>query len=275
MSFDAVQDPQNVLITNSPIGIDYFHEVAEGNVVGHSLVHKFGRNNNVGLTYEPLSIGAIYQTPQVSGATTLRVKAGGNVNDNQAGSGARSIYVEGVDSTGALVSEVLLTNATDGTLVGVTGTQSFLRVFRSYVASSGTYATAAAGSHSADIVIEDSAGTADWLTINSNGFARGQGQIGVYTVPLGKKAYVYNYLLTTDSNKAVDFIFFQRQNILETSAPYSGMRAVVEEVGLQGSLLGEFKGGQAFGELTDIGWMVKAAAAAEVTVDFEIMLADN
>jgi len=50
---------------------------------------------------------------------------------------------------------------------------------------------------------------------------------------------------------------------------------VIEEIGIQGQMNGSFSGGHQFLELTDIGWMVKAAATAEVTVDFEILLVDN
>lgn len=254
---------------------DFFHKVAAGNVDGHSLIHKFGKNDAVPTTYTPLSIGGIYRTPQIAGATTLRIKAGGNVNDNQAGSGARSVYIEGIDITGAKQTEILLPHATDGTLVGVTGTKSFIRITRHFVYESGTYASASASSHAASIVIENSAGTEDWATIRVDDLGKGQGQIGIYTVPLGFTAYIYNYVLTTDNNKPVDFLFIKREGILDTAPPYQSMRSIVEEVGITGSFDGEFKGGQKFEELTDIGWMVRGASTPIVTCDFEILLVDN
>ena len=244
--------------------------IAKGDVVGHSIVYKFGKNEDVGTSFAPLSIGGVYQTPQVSGAITLRVRAG-DANDTAAGSGARLITVQGLDETGALVSENLVTN---GATAGVVGTVTWLRVFRAYVAESGTYATAGADSCAADIVVETTGGVA-WLTIHKPDICRAQSQIGQYTVPLGKTAYVSSYLLTTDSNKAVDFLFFKREGVLDTAPPYQARRTVIEEIGVQGHLNGSFEGGQKFTELTDIGWMVKAAASAEVTVDFQIILVDN
>lgn len=244
--------------------------IAKGDVVGHSIVYKFGKHEDVGTTFEPLSIGGVYQTPQVSGATTLRVKAG-NTNDTAGGSGARLITIQGLDETGALATESL---PTSGTSAGTAGTVTWLRVFRAFVAESGTYATAGADSCAADIVIETTGGVA-WLTIDKPDICRAQSQIGQYTVPLGKTAYVSSYLLTTDSNKAVDFVFFMRGGILDTAPPYQAKRTVVEEIGVQGHLAGSFNGGEMFPELTDIGWMVKAAAAAEVTVDFQVVLVDN
>ena len=252
--------------------VDSYQNIAHGNMDGMSPTHKFGKNDDVGTTYEPLSIGGIYRTPQVAGAVTVRVKAGGNANDTAAGSGAREVTVQGLDETGALVSEAI---TTAGASASSATTTTFIRIFRAYVSSSGTYATASAGSHAAAIVIEDSGGVEDWLTIWFTDFPRSQSQIGAYSVPLGKTAFVHEYVLTTDANKAVDFVFFKRESILDTAAPYQAMRTVVEEIGIQGEFAGTFPGGQKFTELTDIGWMVKAASAAIVTADFEIQLVDN
>ena len=249
---------------------DQFFEISQGNRSGYSLVHKFGKHEDVQTTYQALSVGGIYQAPQVSGAVALRIKAG-DANDSSAGTGARKILVQGLDETGAEVTESLNTN---GASSGSVGSVTFMRVYRSYVEESGTYATGASQSHAASIIIE-SAAAAEWLTIDVTDVARSQSQIGNYTVPLGKEAYVFEYSLTTDSNKAVDFLFFKRENILQTSAPYSAKRVVREHVGIQGHYDGTFKGGQKFDELTDIGWMVKSASAAIATVDFEIVLVDK
>ena len=257
--------------TGSPSD-EFFHSVAAGRIAGHSLIHKFGASNEITTTYTPLAHGATYPTPQANAPVNLRIKAGGNTNDNQAGTGARAIYVEGLAADGSLTNETLLTNATDGTLVGVTGTVDFIRVFRSWVHESGTYASQAAGSHSGQISIESTGGV-EYVRINPTDFARGQSQIGVYTVPLGYTAYIYSFFITTDGNKEMDFVLFKRENILATTAPYTAMVAIIEQVGLTGSHSGEFKGGRKFNALTDIGWMVKSASASPyATVDFEILL---
>ena len=92
-------------------------------------------------------------------------------------------------------------------------------------------------------------------------------------MPLGKTAYIQSYLLTVSGAKPVDFILFQRQNILETAAPYTPMRTVVEHRGIQSST--GFKPDVPFAPypaLTDIGWMAKGATTPDVTVDYEILL---
>lgn len=243
-------------------------DIVRGKFSYKSIIHKFGANADIGTSYEPVSTDGVYQTPQVSGATTLRVRAG-NTNDTADGSGAREITIEGLDETGALTTEAIATN---GTSAGTASTTTWLRVFRAYVSSSGTYATSSTGSHSADIILETTGGT-EWARILLSGLPLSQSQIAAYSVPLGYEAYVQDYALTVNGNKAVDFIFFQRQGILDTAAPYSAMRAVITLYGVDNavSLAPKYPFGP-FPALTDIGWMAKSATTSQVSVDFEILL---
>jgi len=277
----AVTDQSSLIVSETPIVIlgDYFHAIAEGEIEGHSLVHKFGKADEVITDYTPLAHGSVWPTPQADSPVKLRIKAGGHIQDNQNGTGARSVRVDGISVDGSPATEILLPHATDGTLAGVDGIVDFIRIFRMHVETSGTYANQISGSHQGPIVVEETGG-GDWAVIDgaaaSANFPRGQSQIAAYTVPLGFTAYVYSYVLTTDSGKPVDFLFFQRDSILEIAAPYTGiMRVVVETVGVKGEHSGEFKGGQKFNELTDIGWMVKGATSTVATVDFEIVLVAN
>jgi hypothetical protein len=250
----------------------WFQKVMEGEVAGHSVVYKFGRNDAVGASYAPISMGAVYRTPQVSAATTVRVKAG-NTNDTAAGSGAREITVQGLDETGALVSEAL---PTAGVSAGAASTTTFLRLFRAWVSESGTYAAATAGSHAADVVIENGAGGTDWLTIDATDFPRGQSEIAVYTVPLGKTAYLYSVDLNVDSTKPASVILFKRQDILQTAPPYSAMRIFTQWDGISGagSAKPAFPQGP-YPALTDIGFMAKAGSPTSIDVEFELLLIDD
>lgn len=247
--------------------------ITAGLVDGWSHVHKFGDNLAVGTSYVPVATNGIYRTPQVSGAVALRVKAG-DANDTAAGSGARSVTLEGLDETGAAASETIATN---GTSAGAASTTTFLRLFRIYVASSGTYASSTAGSHAASIVIE-TAGGVEWGSVDVDGlFAKGQSYIGAFTVPLGKEAYVQNIEAFTDTTKLTDIVFFARENILETAPPYSPMRAKldVQVKASQSSVALKAPLGP-FPALTDIGFMAKVdSGTAEVDVNFEIWLRDT
>ena len=188
------------------LGID----IARGSVRGFSSVHKFGAAT-VGTSFVPVARGSVWQTPQVAGATTLRIKASGDANDTAAGTGAREVCLQGLDETGALVEECV---ATAGASASSATTTTFIRLFRAWVSESGTYASQSAPSHADDIVIENGAGGTDWATLSATGFARGQSEIGCYTVPRGYQAYVKGFVVSSDASKSTDFIFYQRRNIL-------------------------------------------------------------
>lgn len=257
---------------------DYFLEVAAGNRPnGCYLIHKYGHNASVGTSPVPVSHGGIYRTPQVSGATQLRVKAG-NANDTAAGTGARSVYLEGLDSEGNLINEVI---PTAGTSAGAASTKSFLRLIRASVYKSGSYASQTAGSHAADIVIENSAGTQNWATIDYDsaaGYADGHTEIGAYSVPKGKDAYLLDVNFNADisGSKTTTLYFYKRENILETSAPYT---PIIKEFGI--SSAGEqnsfkFREPLRFKELTDIGFLAYVSSTTGIaSVEFTLLIRDT
>ena len=257
---------QQILLEMKKGGIS----ITDGSLPGYSVVHKFGRNDAVGSSFAPVAMGAVYQTPQLASATTLRVAAGGNANDTAAGTGAREVTLIGLDETGADVEEAV---ATAGASASAVTTATFSRLFRAFVSASGTYATTAAGSHAADIVIENGAGGTTWATIDATGYPRGQTEIAAYTVPLGFTAYVPYQRVTADGNKAVDIVFFQRRGIDDAAAPYDAMRTVNTFSQVLGNAEDspEIPRGP-FPALTDIGFMAKAATAATVECEFTVIL---
>ena len=249
----------------------FFSDVMRGKLPKYRIVHKFGHNESVGTTVEPICYGGVYPTPQVSGATTLRIKAGGDATDTAAGDGAREITLVGLDANGDEVTETLATN---GASASSATTTAFLRLYRVYVSASGTYASSTAGSHTADITIEDSGGSADWATIEASNFPHGQSEIGAYSVPNGYRAFISHITIFIESAKPATIYLFQRPNILETSVPYSAMRVVYSIEGAAGQLsvpldypLGPFDAG------TDIGFMGNVAMnSTQISVNFELLL---
>lgn len=252
---------------------EFYQEVAKGNIEGHSIIHKFGHNPAVTTDLEPLCSIADYLTPQVGGATTLRVKAGGDIADDAGGIGAREVTFEGLDETGAFAEEAVATNGVDASLDTII---TFMRLFRSYVSASGTYATSAIGSHVGPIMVENGAGGTDWGAIDLNGFPLGQSTIGAYSVPLGITAYLLSWRLSVESTKIVDAVFFQRENILETAPPYSSMRIVFEIGGINDERSDFIRVPNKFPALTDVGFMVSVSTGtADIDVEFDLMLVED
>ena len=146
--------------------LDFGLEVSKGNVPSHSVIQKFGRNSSVGATFVPICLSGFYRTPTSN--TSLEVVST-SINDTSTGTGARSIYYEGLQESDGELVVVSNTVSLNGT-TAVALPDSLIRLYRWYVYSSGTYASQSAGSHAGTITIrEDNAGDT-WSTIAINGF---------------------------------------------------------------------------------------------------------
>ncbi len=245
-------------------------ELARSQYPGVSIVHKFGGSTSLTTVYTPVANASVYQTP--SSGTALEIVSSSTA-DTSSGAGARTVTVIGLSTAWAEISEDVSMNGTSAVALA----NSYTRIYRAYVKESGTYATAAAGSHVGSITIRSTGGAATWARINATDFPRGQTEIGCYTVPTGKKAYVYPHNISVDSGKTADLIFFQRPEADTTSAPFSAMRQVAEFSGVQGVVtIGD--AGAPLGPFTgpcDIGFMAKAAATSTIEVEYEIVVVDD
>jgi len=256
----------STLITN-----EFLFEVAAGNVEGAYTVHKFGANDEVGTTMEPITISGFYRTPTT--ATSLEILSD-DADDTAAGTGARKVFIQGLNGSGDQISETV-------TLSGTTPVplqNDYLRVYRFYVVESGTYATQTATSQQGIITIREAGGGQTWSQLNVvKGLGVGQSEIGAYTVPKGYNCWLLRKVMAVDSNKQVNLYFFQRQEINKTSAPYSSMRLVEKHIGLTGVIdLSSRSAITKFPELTDIGFMGEVSQGdAEVSVEFELVCLDN
>lgn len=267
-----------------PYGVDYWSEVAKGNISGVAHIEKFGRAV-VGTTFTPVCLGGFYRTPQVSGATALRVKAG-DIADDAAGAGAQEITLQGIGPTGRPITQAV---ATAGTSASAATSGSFMRLNRFYVSKSGTYAdpNTPIGSHTADIVIENSGGGTDWATMDSTSIARGQSEIACITVPFGLNMRMTNLHITVDSTRQTDVLMFKRANILQTAPPYSAMRLVLSMLAVSAgeTITPRFSfpdasdsggGAASFPSLTDIFFLAKVeGSTGAISISFELELNVN
>lgn len=244
-------------------------ELSAGRITGTSAVQKFGFSGTIGTTFKPLTLINDYRMRQAASAVTLRVKAGGNAADTAAGAGAREVTLIGLNQLGAEVTEAV---ATAGASASSATTATFIRLYRAYVSSSGAYADGhTTFSQAAAITIEDSGAANDWGTL---GAQLGQTQIGAYTVPLGKTAYIQNITLNVSSSKAVSFKFMQRRDVLTAAAPYKAWR-LIRQMDLVTGRAGVSPNAPfgPFPALTDLCFFAKTATGTgSASVDFEIIL---
>ena len=252
---------------------NFYDEVVLGNVPGHSVVQKFGRNEAVPTTIVPVCIGGIYQTPTV--AVTLEVISD-DADDTAAGTGARNVILQGLDQDFNLIEEEL---ATAGLSASAATTLTFIRLFRIKVTKSGSYATQTATSQHGTLTIRQSGAGATWATIDeiATDFGVGQSQIGAYTIPNGYTALLLSKFVSVETTKSINAYFFQRPNAHIIAAPFEGMRLVEQETGIIEALTRQTKAPlQKFYEKTDIGFMaIASVGTASVSCDFELMLIEN
>lgn len=179
-AMDYNQAGQPILRTTGS-SYDWTINISAGAVDGTGYIEKFGMNTDVDSNKETIwDVGGIYQylsTAQTVSATST------SPDDNAAGTGARTIEVQGLDANYQLVYDSITVN-------GAPGTVEFLRVFRARVVTAGT-----SGINEGVITID---ATTDAITVagigidgtGSNAAGRGQTFMSLYTVPAGKTAYL-------------------------------------------------------------------------------------
>lgn len=250
--------------------LPWSHHIARENMFQAHIHHQFGRNVAIPTTYTPVADMGIYRTPQPAAATQLRVKAGGNAADTANGAGARSVRLWGLNASGDEVTEVL---ATAGASASAATTNSFIRLYLAEVEGSGTYGTQAAGSHVANITIENAAGTEDWAQIQLNGFPSASTGIGSITVPRNHVGLLTSAQINVDGTKTTDLLILKREGILQSSAPYKPIKKIQELLGINQSITITFDVPIKFPELTDLGVLAKVSnGTGAVSVDMEVIM---
>jgi len=253
---------------------DFYLEVRKGNVPKHSIVQKFGAISGVTTTLTPVTSSGTYPTPTTP--TALEVVSS-SANDAPGGSGARTLTIEGISNTNGVWTEEAQTVALNGT-AAVAIPNSMLRVYRMYVASSGSYANATTPSHNSTITVRTSGGGATWQRLTPTGtFGLSQSEIAVYTVPKGFTAYLLSKSVRVESSKTANIFLFVRDNADVVTAPFSPMRVKELERNLGSSadrnpdapivkMVGP----------ADVGFMAKSTSVTtDLSIEFELLLVQD
>jgi hypothetical protein len=239
---------------------------------GQQAKIKFGYNASVSTSFEDIWEGAdlggatTYTFPQA--AETLRVKAGGDVNDTSAGTGAQTVRVDFLDSNWDEVSEVLtLAGASASAATSATA----FRVLRVEVVDVGTYG----GSNTGDIVIENTTTNTELAYV---GAGLGIAQQSIYTVPAGKTAYITKLEVSVGQGNSADVRLFKIEKVDDVTTPFG---AKVFQWGVE-----DFSGATEFvlqtflkfDEKTDLimdAQRITGSGTARVSSSFEFILIDN
>lgn len=156
-------------------------QVARGQIYGHRGVTVFGYNPDVDtarVTVWPYT-GII---PLPPAALRLKVSSS-SVDDTAAGTGARTVFVGGLDANHNEISEIVTLNGQTPVLT----TQFFLHINNAYVATAGSGLSAAGDIYFGDGVVTLGVPATVYDLIK---FDYNQRITGSYTVPAGYTAYV-------------------------------------------------------------------------------------
>jgi len=246
-------------------------ELKRGTDISGEIIHKFGANEDVdtAAVEDVWLAGGTYSWP--TSASTLEAIST-STNDDDGGTGAQTITIEGLDGSFAEVTETLTMNGTSATTAT---TNSFIRVNRAYVASCGTYS----GSNDGDITIRISSAGATQCLINSNATSPldyGQSFIARYSVPAGKSCFLTQWTMSVDGTKTGDFYLCRRENADDVTTPFSPARALHSVRGVSGENSINFDYGEYIDEKTDL-WVVCGVAQNNtiVTSEFELIQLDR
>lgn len=135
-------------------------------------INKFGENPSVSATLGATDdliyhTGTAYLPADVVNGSNINITA--QAGDTQAGTGARTIQIEGLDADGHFQTEVITLNGTSA----VNPTKNWLRIYRAFVRTAGSN-----GGSTGTITIADGTGTFVVIPTFHN-----QTLHGVYTIP--------------------------------------------------------------------------------------------
>ena len=193
--------------------VDFYTEVARGNVVGAKIIHKFGSNQDVDVGVEDVwEQGGLINWP--ASALTMNATSSSTADDS-AGTGCRTLVIEGLDATLLEISETVIL---DGQVIVTTG-NDYRRINRVYCSTFGS------GMENAGTVYiftgTETTGVPDTATLIYTTIFPDHGQTlqAFYTVPADKTAYLLDGTLSTDAAaKPVEGKFYVRTGVLDADS---------------------------------------------------------
>lgn len=191
-------------------------QVARNQIQGHKTLFKFGNNSDINGSLETIwSNSSLYVYP--SAAIQMKVSSS-SANDTSAGTGARTIVVNGLDANYNEINETVSLNGQTEVLT----TNSFIRVFRSFVVTAGSGETAAGTIYVGTGTVTAGVPATIYAEIP---FGFNQTQMALWTVPANYTLYVFGGTFSAASNNAAQYVlgqFFFR--------PYGGVFRNVADI---------------------------------------------
>lgn len=193
-----------------------------------------------------------------------------NLNDTLLGTGARSVLIEGLDTSFVEQSEVVNMNGTTPVVLANT----YTRINTMIVIACGTYATTLVGSNTGVITLQLTGGgsiQAQIPVLNNIGIGITSGLH--YTVPSGKQALILDIFNNVNDNSPADIFPFVRSMADVVVAPFSPKISSSFIGAIQGLEPIKFEIGSLLDEKTDLWFSgIAESPGADVKVGVELLL---
>lgn len=191
MEYNQAGEP---IIRTSGGSFDYAINISAGQQDGVGYIEKFGRNDTMSANIETIWDGSNIYTYLTSASSVYITSSSGS--DTVAGTGARTVEVEGLDENYVLTTETI--NVDDSA-----SQTTFIRLFRAIVKATGS------GGQAAGIISIRSAASGGGTLLaqiqkvgTGGGASLGQTFMAMYTVPAGKTAYLTQWTVGAGGQNA-------------------------------------------------------------------------
>jgi hypothetical protein len=172
---------------------DFPLQVSRGQIQGHETFCQFGINSAVSQTLETVWVGGdAYAFP--SSATTTTVSSS-NANDTVAGTGARTVLIDGLNANYERVTETASLNGQ----TGVTLTNQYLRINKVTILTAGDGGTSAGSIFAGTGTVTTGVPA---VVINRTGSSSNESESGFYSVPVGYTAFITRWTMSSSNNTA-------------------------------------------------------------------------
>lgn len=183
--------PQKINNTNFDI------DVIRGAYPHIASLFKFGRSAAISSTESVVWDGGGTYTFQPAAETVEAVST--SAEDNGTGDGARTLFILGLDADYNEVSELIVLNG----LTPVVTTQTFLRIFRAIVVTSGLPSLIG----DANLGVVTITGSDSTLKVAEIVVGNGQTLMTVYTVPANRTLFITGVSASVGEGKSANFKF--------------------------------------------------------------------
>ena len=184
-------------------------QVAEGAVGFHSVAHIFGYNPDVDSAAEEAIWPAGGTIPYLSSPVAMKVSSSSTDDTNSSGTGARTVYIKGINNNGDEVTETV---ALDGqTEVNTTKTYSFIQQISVLTVGSG-------GKNAGNIYVGTGTVTAGVPAVVYGIAATGENNslTGAWVCPTGYTGYITRGSIVTGTENGANYIT-GRLKVMETN----------------------------------------------------------